>query len=78
MIIASKEYESGLIKKVQSGMEYILLPETPEQFDEMADLLTIKKVSVPKSFVHRYFKSRLRLLDDQKNSKEIFPYFTSY
>ncbi len=50
-------------------MDYILLPETSEQFYEMADLLTTKAVTMPKSFVHRYFKSRLRVISEQKKSK---------
>ncbi len=66
IIIATKEYESDLIRKLRSGMDHILLPETPEQFYAMADLLTVKKVTVPKAFVHKYFKSRLRILDEQK------------
>jgi len=50
-------------------MDYLLLPETSEQFDEVTGLLTTKKVTVPKAFVHRYFISRLRVLDKQKKCK---------
>ncbi len=68
-MIAPKEYETALIEKLQTGMDYILLPETPEQFYEMADLLTTKEVTMPKVFVHRYFRSRLRGIDEQKKCK---------
>ncbi len=47
-------------------MDYLLLPEIFEQFDEATDLLTTKKVTVSKAFVHKYFKSRLHVLDEQK------------
>jgi hypothetical protein len=53
-------------------MNHVLLPETSEQFYAAADLLTTKKMTVPKAFVHRYFKSRLRVLDEQKKCKGIF------
>jgi hypothetical protein len=42
-LIASKKYESNLIEKLQSGKDYVLLPETPEQFNAMTELLTTKK-----------------------------------
>jgi hypothetical protein len=53
-------------------MNEILLPETKEQFYATASLLTVKKVTAPKAFISKYFKSRLRVLDQQKRSKEIF------
>jgi pimeloyl-ACP methyl ester carboxylesterase len=81
IIIASKAYESDLIRQLHSGKEHIVLPETPEQFDTMADLLTVTKVSVPKAFVYRYFKARLRILDEQKkcrNKSFIFHFKTIF
>jgi len=47
-------------------MDYLILPETSEQFDEATDLLTTKKVAVSKAFLHKYFKSRLYVLDEEK------------
>ncbi|CAF1304872.1 unnamed protein product [Rotaria sp. Silwood1] len=70
-----REYESVLIKQLRSGKDYILLPETSKQFNIMADLLTIKDTNLPKVFVNKYFKSRLHLLDEQK---EILKSFLKY
>jgi hypothetical protein len=68
-LIAIKEYESDLIGQVRSGMNHVLLPETTEQFLATTNLLTVKEVSIPKVFVDRYFKSRIRLLNEQKQCK---------
>ncbi|CAF1056914.1 unnamed protein product [Rotaria sordida] len=70
-----RKYESDLIKQIHSGREYILLPETSEQFHAMAELLTINNTNLPKVFVNKYFKSRLRLLNEQK---EILRSFLEY
>ncbi|CAF1618117.1 unnamed protein product [Rotaria magnacalcarata] len=70
-----REYESDFIKELCLGKHYILLPETSEQFYTMAEKLTVKKTNLPDVFVKRYFKSRLRLLEEQK---EILRSFISY
>ena len=64
-----KQYESELIQQLRAGMDHIVLPATVEEFYSMVDLLTVKKVEEPKAFVDKYFKSRLRVLEQQRDSK---------
>ncbi|CAF0847787.1 unnamed protein product [Adineta steineri] len=68
----TKLHESELIKKLHAGMDYILLPTTSEEFYATAELLTVKKVTAPKAFIDRYFKSRLRVVDQQRRILKAF------
>ncbi|CAF0741937.1 unnamed protein product [Adineta ricciae] len=67
-----KQYESELIQQLRAGMDHIVLPATVEEFYSMVDLLTVKKVQEPKAFVDKYFKSRLRVLEQQRDILKSF------
>ncbi|UJR14458.1 hypothetical protein I4U23_001455 [Adineta vaga] len=67
-----KRYESDLIRQIHSGMDHILLPATTKEFYDMVNLLTVKKVDEPKAFLDKYFKSRLRVREQQRQILQSF------
>ncbi|CAF2854144.1 unnamed protein product, partial [Rotaria sp. Silwood2] len=52
-----KEYESDAIKKLRFGTDSIFLPENCEEFNVMADVLTVKDFNLSQVFIDKYYKS---------------------
>ncbi len=69
-MLANEQCETELIQQLRLGTYKVLLPETPEELYGMIDMLTVKKINLPRLFINGFLDLRLRLLKEHTKGKE--------
>jgi hypothetical protein len=70
VIIADEKSETDLIRKLKLGESSALIPETPEQLQNVINTLTVKGLQAPRLFINGFLHLSLRSLEEHKKSKE--------
>jgi hypothetical protein len=68
-ILANEQCETELIQQLRLGTYKVLLPETPEELYGMIDMLTVKKINLPRLFINGFLDLRLSLLKEHTKGK---------
>jgi hypothetical protein len=63
-ILADEQCETDLIKQMRSGIYKALLPETADDLYDMMNILTVKRIYLPRPFINGFFGLRQRLFKE--------------
>jgi hypothetical protein len=63
-ILADEQCETDLIKQMRSGIYKALLPETADDLYDMMNILTVKKIYLPRPFINGFFRLRQPLFKE--------------